>query len=367
MKPDAFIRNLGKGPLPLLIVCAGDEYFFKEEVLKAVTKTIEADYPDLQTLFWETLPGEKEKTEANRLLSELQTPGLFSSRKLIVAREAKPLLKGGAKALAALLDSAPPGNTLCFFADSIDGRTTLARRLKKEGALVECKRLYSQQSFFRETSRGGGLSEVASWTVARARARGLRLEPEAAAFLTSLTGNNLFVIDSELGKLHLSKAGEGTVTVSDIEESTGQSALHTPFDLWEQIEEGKLDEALGTLKVILTNGLRSTGGSLVTDIPGISAILLSIFRNRIRLAASTLVLEHESMSDKEIQEAIAVKSPFYFKKIKRYARTFTAPKYVDLHRTLLSAERRIRRMGHDSRTVLEETVILIARANKVKK
>ncbi len=367
MKPDAFIRNLGKGTPPLLIVCAGDEYFFKEEVLKALTESLEADCPDLQTIFWETLPGEKEKAEANRLLSELQTPGLFASRKLIVAREAKPLLKGGAKALAELLDVAPPGNTLCFFADSIDGRTTLARRLKKEGAIVECRRLYSQQAFFRETSRGGGLSELASWTVARAREEGLRLDPEAAAFLTSLTGNNLFVIDSELGKLKLSSSGKGAVTVADIEESTGMSALHTPFDLWEQIEEGRPDEALTTLKVIARNGLRSTGGSLVTDIPGIAAILLSIFRSRIRLAAATLVLEHEAKSDKEIQEAIAVKSPFYFKKIKRYARTFTAPKYLDLHRTILSAERRIRRMGQDPGTVLEETVILIARANKVKK
>lgn len=367
MKPDAFIRNLGKGSLPLLIVCAGDETFFKEEVLKALKETIEADCPDLQTLFWETLPGEKETKEINRLLAEMQTPGLFSPRKLIVAREAKPLLKGGSKALVELLDNTPPGNTLCFFTDKIDGRTTFARRLKKEGAIVDCKRLYSQQSSFRETSRGGGLSEVASWTLTRARSQGLRLDPEAAAFLTTLTGNNLFVVDSELEKLQLSRAGDKTFTVSDIEEVTGMSALHTPFDLWEQVQAGRIAEALATLNVILRNGMRSRDGKLVTDPPGIAALLLAIFRNGVRQAAAAFVLRHESKNDEEIKEATGVRNPYAFKKTMQYASTFTAPKYLDLHHTLLTAERKIKRMGLDTRTVLEEAVILIARANKVKK
>ncbi len=367
MKPEAFIRNLGKGTVPALIVCTGEEYFFKEEVLCAVRSTIEADCPDLQTIFWETLPGEKETAETNRLLSEMQTPGLFSPKKLIVAREAKQLLKGGAKALAGLLDAAPSGNTLCFFTDKIDGRTTLSRRLKKEGALVECRRLYAEQAFFQETSRGSGLSQLASWALARARAEDLRLDPEAAGFLVTLTGNNLFVIASEIEKLKLSALGDQPITVSDIEASTGMSALHTPFELWDQMEGGRITDALATLKVILRNGLRSRDGKLVTDAAGIAAILLAFFRSRIRLAASVHVLRHESKSDKEIQGAIGVGSPFYFKQIQRFAGTLTASKYLDLHNTVLSAERRIKRFGLDGRTVLEETVLMIARANKVRK
>lgn len=365
MKPTAFISNLGKGSIPLLVVCSGEELFFKEEVLQHLRRTIEADHPDLQIIFWETQPGEKEPAELNRLLGEMQTLGLFSPRKLIVARDAKNLLKAGAKALAELLESAPEGNTLCFFADSLDGRTRLAKRLKKEGAFVECKRLYSQQFFIRDSSRGAaGLSELGKWALARARGHGLQLDPDAAGFLVSLTGNNLFVIDSELEKLKLCFAGESSVAVRDIEESTGMSALHTPFDLWEQMEQGRVADALSTLGVILRNGMRSQGGKLVTDDPGIAAILLSIFRSRIRLAAATATLKLEKKRDEEIQAEIGVGHPFAYGKIKQYAATLNGPKYLELHGAILSAERRIKRMSQHARAVIEETVIRIARANK---
>jgi DNA polymerase III delta subunit len=361
MEPAAFILSI-KDEVPSVTVCSGEEGFFKEEVFEALRSALERKWPGAQVAVWESLQGERDAAEVQRLLAEMLTPGLFSPCKLILVRDGKKLLKAAPQELADLLDSCPEGNRLCVFTESLDGRTTLARRLKKAGCLVECRKLYADPAFF----RGGGSepSELARWVSRRAEARGLVLEADAAEFLISLTGNNLFLIDSELEKLEMASERGVRIGTADVEEATGMSALHTPFDLWEHMEKGNVRKALETLKVILRNGLRSQGGALITDHAGVAAILLKIFRDRIRLAAATLVMHHEGMKDSEIQAKLGVRSPFYFKKIKGYARTLTARKYPGLHRAVLEAERRIKRMGQAAVAVLEEAVVRIAMINK---
>ncbi len=261
--------------------------------------------------------------------------------------------------IAPLAEPGGAANNLCIFTPKIDGRTTLARELKKTGSLVECKPLYAQQAFFRA---GGGPSELERWTKHRASGRGLTLDDKTVAFLVSLTGNSLFLIDSELQKLAL--GGSKAVSVADIEETTGMSALHDPFKLWELIEKGAPRDALKTMKVILRNGLRSRDGKAMTDPAGIAAVLLRIFRDKIRVAAASIALKREGRSDQEIQELLRVKAPFAYKKAQEYARSLTSKKYSLAYRAILEAERKIKRQGLMTVPVLEEAVLRLALANR---
>lgn len=364
MKPDEFIRSL-KGGAPPVTVCTGDEPFFMEEAFEALKSRLEKDIPGLQIVAWETLTGEEERAEANRFIMELDTRSLFCPGKLILIREGKNLLQGEAgKAIEGLISCGGGSNYLCLFTGSIDGRTKTGRMLKKAGSLVECRKLYSSQLFFRGSD--DRLSDAARWALQRARSRGLSMEREAASFLISLTGSNLFAIDSELQKMELSGMANGSIGIREIEKVTGMSALHTPFDLWEHMENGVLDKALGTLQVIVKNGMRTVGGGLETDPRGIAAMLLGIFRDRIRLAAGAHVLMHEGASDEKVKKELGLKSAFYFKKIKAFAKRLTPRSYPLLHEAVLQAEVRIKRRGFMPVPVLEETVIRLVRAIKGK-
>ncbi|MFH2002457.1 MAG: hypothetical protein ABIK28_22480, partial [Planctomycetota bacterium] len=88
------------------------------------------------------------------------------------------------------------------------------------------------------------------------------------------------------------------------------------------------------------------------------------FRERIRLASQVALLVWEKMPDKEIMTELKISSAFYLKKLKESARQLTAESLKQMNAALLSAERRIKREGLQTRPVLEALVILLSRAGK---
>jgi DNA polymerase III delta subunit len=142
------------------------------------------------------------------------------------------------------------------------------------------------------------------------------------------------------------------------------SAVHTPFDLQDKIEERDISGALHTLSVILRNGMRSASGKLETDAHSIAAILLGMFRERVRLSAQVALLLWEKQGDDYIRNRLNVRSAFYLNKLKDSARRLTAAALKSMNEALHDAERRIKRKGHLAVPVLEETVIRLARAGK---
>jgi DNA polymerase III delta subunit len=297
-------------------------------------------------------------------MRELATPMLFGGAVLIVVRPGGEVLKHITSDLSEFLERKdPPPNRAVFFAANLDGRTKLARRLNKLGGIVKCRRLYATPAYWQKGSMED--SELSRFAVQRARTLGLMMSPQAAGFLAAHTGNDLFRVDSELQKILLSlPPGKTDIELEEIERITGLSATHTPFDLWEKLEEGDVRGALDTLSVILRNGLRSMGGKLETDAAGISAILLGMLRERVRLSARVALLQWEKQADEQIMKKLKISSSFYLSKLKATARRLTASKLKTISEALLSAERRIKRMGHGAVPVMEETVLKLTRAGK---
>jgi DNA polymerase-3 subunit delta len=356
MKPEEFIQSLSS-QAPPIVVCVGEEKFFKEEVLRAVREFLARDTPNYSYHPITLDPADSGPAAAQRLLGALRTPNLFSPVTLFAVRMGETVLPHLAAELAEFMDSkSTRSNRVVFFSNALDGRTRLAKRLKKAGGLVECKKLFTTPGFWQ---RGASVdTELSRWTQRRAADMGLGLDAQAAYFLSSLTGNDLFRLASELEKLSLAlPGGKGRVTVQEIENTTGMSAVHTPFDIWDKIEAGDASGALETLDVVLRNGLRSASGKLETDGASIAAILLGLFRERVRLSAQVALLVWEKKPEKQIMERLKIRSAFYFRKLKESAGRLTADKLSRMNRALLSAERRIKRAGHSATPVLEETVV----------
>ena len=360
MTPEEFTARLEKG-IPPVTVLAGEENFFKEELVDAVRAALEKASPGARFVSFERRSGEKDEAAARRLLVEFSTPVLFGPLSLMVVREGDGLLPVIRKQLLPFLEEGarPPPNRIVFFARSVDGRTRFAKRLKASGALVDCRKLYAAPGWWQ---RGGPEdSELARWARGRAKGLGLDLSPQAAAFLAAQTGDDLFRLRDELEKLCLVlPEKKGTVGIEEIERTTGTSAVHTPFDLWEKIEAGDRKGALETLSVILRNGLRSQGGRLETDAVAIAAVLLGILRERIRLAARVGLLQWEGRDDREIMKQLKINSSFYLRKLKATAARLDARRVGRVARAIHGAERAVKREGLKPVPVLESLVVRLA-------
>lgn len=359
MKPAEFIES-SSDDLPRVVVCAGEENFFKEEVLQSVDGVLDRLHPGHPVSRFDTAQGEKEKAAAQRLVRELSTPVLFGGVTLFVVRSGQKIFKEMADFLLPSFEGKRTlANYVIFFVDSVDKRTKLAKRLNATGGLIECKKLYETAALWQRGAQED--SELNQWACRRARAKGLDMDLQAAQFLTTLTGNDLFLLDGELDKLCLGlPEGEKTVGVGEIEQATGMSAVHTPFDLWDKIEAHDGKGALETLGVILRNGLRSVAGRLENDGAAISAILLGMFRERVRLSAQVAVMMWAKQPDEAIMEQLKIKSPFYLKKLKASGQRLTASSLKAINAALLAAERRIKRRGQMAYPVMEEVVIKLA-------
>lgn len=365
MKPNLFIQQLSQS-IPRIVVCAGEEAFFQEEVLAAVIEAVRRESPQSPVHNFEMGQGEADAAAGQRLLRDLQTPVLFGGMTLFAVRNGDKILKEIAKRLAERMENDPSlPNRLVLFARRVDGRTRFAKKLRAANGLVECKKLYSTPALWQ---RGAGEeTELSRWVIEHAGALGLALSPEAAAFLITLCGNDLFLLHSELTKLRLvlPESKERTaVGVQEIENSTGMSAVHNPFDLWEKIESGGASEALKTLQVIMHNGLRSTGGRLETDAAAIAAILMSIFRDRVRMASQVALFQWQKQSDQEMMERLRISSTFYLQKLKASAGRLTAESVKTMNGALLDAERRIKRYGQPAVPIMETLVIRLSGAGK---
>ena len=349
LKPDEFIGSL-KNNVPGIVVCTGEETFFKEEVFSAVKAALRSGSPGLSVTAIDPTSGEKEAELGFRLLKDLFTSSLFSETSLLLVRNGQDVLKSVSKELGECMASGRSFRNRVVF-------------LAKTGGIVKCRKLYSSPPYWQKGASDE--SELNLWTVKKAASMGIRFSLQTASFLTTLTGNDLFGIITELEKISLSiPHGEERVSTEDVERSTGMSAVHTPFEIWDKIETGDTAGALETLDAVFCNGMRSASGKLETDAGSIAAILFGIFRERVRLSANVALLVWEKKPDNYISKCLNIGSRFYLGKLKESAARLTAARLKTINTGLLAAERHMKRDGYPGRTVIEQAVGELSRAGK---
>jgi DNA polymerase III delta subunit len=153
--------------------------------------------------------------EAIEVVSALGTPGdavvalcnagsLFGDARLVIAedvdgrRDGDGRLKGGWKAadvdaIAAYLKSPAPATVLALVGQEVKKTAALHKACAKAGAVLEY-----------DVAKG----KVIGWVVEQFRARGVRAEPEAAAALVQIVGDDFHALASEIDKIATWAGGE---------------------------------------------------------------------------------------------------------------------------------------------------------------
>lgn len=252
------LQRVARGPLPTLLVLAGEEAFVKERLVEAACRVADGDVE-----VFSQRPGEGDAMALQRLLDTWATPTLFGQGRLLLVRDADALLKHGrVAALEAALDRGTPPHALLLTVSSLDGRSKLARRLKEQDGLVSLPPLrdapppWHQGGAFLET-------DLNQWIVAEARLQGLTLPLPVADELARRIGNEPGRIASKLDQLAILAEGRTTLTLDDVRAHVAHSSVRL-LALWEEhVLFGRAGPALELVDRMMRDGVHDPFGKLV--------------------------------------------------------------------------------------------------------
>ncbi len=236
MKPDEFAKSLQKGDIGPLYYFHGDEpYLIERGVKSLLSRTVPPDSRDFNLdIFY------GKECKGGEIAAASQTLPMFADRRVVLVKRSSDLSAVALEILTEYITDPSPSTCLIFEGEKIDQRKRFFVEMKKQGNLVEFKRLYENQlgPFIREEAAGYGK----------------KVEAAASEMLVYLAGNNLQEIAAEVEKVATYVGTRDTIRIADVKELVSDTKVDTVFELADALGGKELGKALRNLNTILRDG-----------------------------------------------------------------------------------------------------------------
>jgi DNA polymerase III subunit delta len=201
----------------------GDEDFYIDEVMQFAEHKL---LPASEASFNLSIFYGKDANWADVVNACMRYP-MFADRQVVLLKEAQQM-----KDLDKLEHyiEKPLSSTVLvvgYKEKKLDGRSGLAKLLKKNAEILTTKKLYE--------------NELLPWTKGLVEGKGFTISSKALALLVDHIGNDLSRINNEVEKLTINLAGRTAISEDDIEKYIGVSKEYNPFELQDAL--GKKDLA----------------------------------------------------------------------------------------------------------------------------
>jgi DNA polymerase-3 subunit delta len=322
--PDKLYRALESGRRGGVFFLFGDEEFLKEEAAAAISAA-HLD-PATRDFNYDQLRGTT--VEPQTLAAIAQTPPLMAEWRVVVVRDVQALAATarGRSALESLIDRPIPGLALVLAATLPDrSKAQIHERLKRAAVAVEFTSLAT--------------ADLPGWLGERARARGIKLDTEAARALAAAKGAELGVLMQELAKLTEYVGERKRVTVADVEAVVGAVPRQNRWDWFDLIGDARFREARAGFAVLLDAA--ETGVGLV----------IGLGNHFLRLGVAA------AGGERALAEALPPHQRWLAQRIAKQARRWTTSAIDEAIDDLLRADRLLKSSSLDERQILEELLL----------
>ena len=225
----------GEKPGPLYGVFGEEAFLVGQAVEAFLASPAFAANPSLNVERF--LAGE---TPPARVLESASTLPFLGPRRLVMVGDCHLYNAARQEEFLPYLDDPAPTATLLLFGEKLDQRTKFAKAFKTKGRVHVFGRLYQRQ--------------IIPWLQERSRARGKRLAPAAAEYLSEMAGLGLGALDSELEKLALYVGREREIGMDQVRQATGASRLYSIWDFTDALAGRRLHGALSALDQLIALG-----------------------------------------------------------------------------------------------------------------
>ena len=253
--------------------------------------------------------------EPQDLLMTVGTPGLFSSRRLVIiqglgekARGRRPTKKvqdGSEVTIAALAASAPDSTTIIVLEPNTRADAPIVKQAKQLAGGPNAKIRIREFSAPKQR-------EMPGWLNRQARTMGVKLEGRGAQQLALRVGDQVSIAGIELQKLAVAATPGDTISAELVDELVPRSAEETVFPLIDAVAAGKCDTALK----LLERQMAQSGGN-ASDL---SIRLIRMLARQFRLLLLIRLLLKDGRSAPQITAELKLPQYFagqYFKQAQR--------------------------------------------------
>lgn len=274
----ALRAQLAEGRLPRAVLLKGEEHWFRDECVKMLVEA--AAKAGLDLCRHDTRDPD---FKSAHLADELLAPPMFAAARAIFVREATPLLKKDDKDDAAFvrcaiahLESEKQG-LLVVEAEGLRADSKLAKAVAAcGGTLVDCRKLYDTPPPWKPDPRD---TELAQWTMGRARHHALKVSAEECVWIAAACGNDLQAVDAALLRAK-ARGGEG------LKSAVGWSSGASPFQVAEDLARGDAKASVSGIEALFAHGFRGSDGERETDKHALLAVLFGALRGKLRQACA---------------------------------------------------------------------------------
>lgn len=327
---------------PAVLVLQGPAQWFVQRGVRAIRDAVGQD-GDITEL--DGAESSVSAAEAGQFLVDLRTPSLFGGQKVLLLRSGERWLRVHQKSLAETVERIAKGNMLVIALHKLDGRSALAKRIKKIGGVFDFRALYEKPFGDRGSPTG---AEIVQWLVQRAKKYKLGFDPRTALFMTEVVGSDPAVLDSELARL-APTLGPGTVRADLLRGTLSVHFSSSQFELVDAILDGDSRAAFRSHRALFREGLRDKDGKPIERgavFPLVTAWLSS--------SLGKLLQARVEIESGEARSIVVGRYGGYFKDRfdRQLGRTSSERLYAIL-RALRRAERRLRRSGEEPELLLE--------------
>jgi DNA polymerase-3 subunit delta len=164
---------------------------------------------------------------------------MFAERQVVILKEAQQMKQ--IEMLHSYIEN-PLSSTILVVGHKdkkLDGRSSLAKVIKKKGEYVESKKMYDNQ--------------LPEWTRSMVHAKGFEIKPQALQLLIDHIGNDLNRLENEVEKAALNLDTKKTIDENDIEKYVGISKEFNAFELQAAIAKKDIAKAIRIIQYFQSN------------------------------------------------------------------------------------------------------------------
>ena len=237
MKLDVFRQTLAGLSLRPVLLVAGPGPYPRKLIIEALKKRGAQEHGEgfaCQTVY-------ANSRTARQVVTECRAGEFFVTTKLIVLHDIERYNKDDLGVLTAYVRAPDPAVSLVMTAETLDGRTALAKAIGKiKGGRIDLKPMYE--------------NEMPPWIDALAKRQGKRVSRTARAMLAELCGTNLSALATEVEKLDLFTGERDTIEEADVAAVAGRARNETYYRLRDAVLERSTGGALEIWQTLVADG-----------------------------------------------------------------------------------------------------------------